>query len=243
MKNINSYQKFFEGKFQNLSNKYLDYYHFENDTSLTSVREMYNLIEDNAYRSFATFIENIEHFEELDCMKIGLVNYPAERHTKRTFTIKFNEACDLAEYIDEIEFPWESRYIGFGEEYWRDIVMKSITNGFKIRPMLEFGTATPIEIEKDVDFLNKVGIRSIMTSTGLVPEITTLEKWEDVKDLIPRIFEVKVGGVITLDDVKKFMDSDVDLAATTMNITYDNNLNPDEDYFGDEDQWSLPTNF
>lgn len=243
MKIINSYQTFNEGKFQNLSNKYMDYYYFEIDTSLTSVREKFNLIEDNAYRAFATFIENIEHYDELDCLKIGLMNYPPERFTKKVFRTKFNEAIKLSEYIDELEFPWSSKYINFGVEFWRLIVLESIKHGFKLRPMMEFGLQTPIEIERDVEFLNKIGIRTIMTSSGLVSEITTIEKWQDVKDLIPRIFEVKVGGIITLDDVKKFMDSDIDLAATTMDITYDNKLGNDGDYFGDEEEWSLPTNF
>lgn len=239
MKHLKPYQ-LFEGKFQNISNKYLDYYYFEYDISLSSVREIYNLIEDNAYRAFATFIENIEEFRELDCLKIGLMNYPPERHTKRNFTDKFNDVCKLSSFVDEIEFPWISRYKNFGYDYWRNIVIKSVENGFKLRPMMEFGVMKHNDIQDDIKFLNSIGIRSIMTSTGLISEITTIEKWEDVKELIPRIFEVKVGGIVTLTDVKRFMDSDIDIAATTIDIAYDNNLNNNDE---DEDMWSLPTNF
>lgn len=240
---VKKFKKFYESKIQNVSSKYLDYYYLNEEISLTSVREIYELIEDNAYRGFATFAHNIEHFEEIDAIKIALMNYPPERHTKRNFKIKFNDLKKNYKCIDEIEFPWNKRYSTWGEKFWRDIVLESIEFGFKLRPMLEIGIMSEAEIEYAIDFLKSVGIRSIVTSTGLIQEITTINKWNDIKHIFPRLFETKVVGIVTLDQVNEFLKSNIDLAATTISITSNYNLNDSgDDYFGDNEQWSLPTN-
>ena len=239
MKHIKSYNNISEGKLQNTAKKYLDYYYLKDDISLTSVREMYELIEDNSYRGFATFADKIEHFEDLDCIKIALMNYPPVRFTKRTFKEQFQALKDISNIVDEVEFPWDKKYLKWGKEHWRNIVLESISSGLVLRPMLELGLNSIEDVKADIEFLNSVGIRSIMTSSGLYPEITTIEKWEEIKGFLPRIFEVKVGGILTLKDVNKFLDSDVDLAATTISIAtvygMDNN--------DDDDEWTIPTNY
>lgn len=235
---VKKFNKFYESKIQNVASKYLDFYYLENDISLTSLRVLYDLVDDDSYRAIATFAEQIEHFEDFDVVKIALLNYPPVRHTKRNFRIKFNELKEHQHIIDEVEFPWEKKYIKWGSDYWRNVVVSSIESGFKIRPMLELSKMKENEIKDTIEFLKSVGILSVVTSTGLIQEITTLELWQSVKHLFPRIFETKVVGVVTLSQINEFLESDIDLAATTISIASNYGMRDEDD-----DEWSLPTNY
>ncbi len=197
--------------------KKIDFYYLKSKIDEMLIKEMYDMIEENEYRAFATFAENIEHFEELPCTLIALVNYPAERFNKRTILKKLEEIKQLT-YVDEIEFPWSMKYMTFGVEFWRDIILDFSSNGFRLRPMVEFGIYTNDDVKKVIEFFKEINIMTIMTSSGLYPEITTFERWEEIKNLIPNKWDVKIGGVLTIGDINKFIKSDVDLAATTISF-------------------------
>jgi len=236
--NIKKFHKFNEAKIQNIASKYLDYYYLDEDVSLTALREIFDIIDDNSYRAVATFSHQIQYFEDFGGIKIALLNYPPERHTKRNFKIKFDEIKQFQSIIDEVEFPWDKKYLQWGENHWRNIVLESIECGFKLRPMLEIGIMNIDDIKITTNFLKDIGIRSIVTSTGLIQEITTIEKWEEIKDLFPSIFETKVIGLVTLNQLNQFIESDIDLAATTISISTNYNLNDNDiDYFGDNESW------
>lgn len=211
----------------NAMNK-IDYYYLDSQVDLSIVREMYSLIENNAYRAFATFSENIKHFEELPCEKIAIINYPSERHTKRNLVKKINEVKNLN--IDEIEFPWNKKYTQWSKDDWREIVLDCSKNGIKLRAMLEIGVQSDDDIKDSIDYLREIGIYSIMTSTGLISEITTMEKWNSIKNYIPRLFESKVVGILTISDINDFIKSGADLAATTIDLKVNYKQNDDEDY-------------
>ena len=206
----------------------IDYYYLDTQVDLSIVREKFNLIEDNAYRAFATFAENIKHFEELPCEKIAIINYPPERHTKRNLVKKINEVKTLN--IDEIEFPWNSKYAQWSKEDWRDIVLDCSKNGVKLRAMLEIGVQSEDDVKKSIDFLREIGIYSIMTSTGLISDITTMQKWNSIKNYIPRLFESKVVGILTIKDINDFIKSGADLAATTIDLKVNYKQSDSEDY-------------
>lgn len=206
----------------------IDYYYLDYQVDLSIVREKYNLIEDNAYRAFATFAENIKHFLELPCEKIAIINYPPERHTKRNLVKKINEVKNLD--IDEIEFPWSYKYAQWSKEDWREIVLECSNNGIKLRAMLEIGIQSEEDVKSDIDFLREIGIYSIMTSTGLIPEITTMEKWNSIKNHIPRLFESKVVGILTISDINDFIKSGADLSATTIDLKVNYKQSDNEDY-------------
>lgn len=197
--------------------KKIDYYYLKKSVDETLIKEMYDMIEENEYRAFATFSENIEYFEELPCTLIALVNYPAERYTKRTILKKLEEIKQYP-YVDEIEFPWSMKYNEFGVEFWREIVLDFSNKGYRLRPMVEFGIYTNDDVKAVIEFFKKINIMTIMTSSGLYPEITTFERWEEIKEMIPNKWEVKIGGILTIGDINKFIKSDVDLAATTISL-------------------------
>ena len=197
--------------------KKIDFYYLKDKVDEVLVKEMYDMIEDNEYRAFATFAHNIEHFEELPCTLIALVNYPAERFNKRTILSKLEDIKQY-EFVDEIEFPWSLKYNDFGVEFWRDIVLDFSNKGFRLRPMVEFGIYKNEDVKKVIEFFKQINIMTIMTSSGLYPEITTFERWEELKELIPNKWEVKIGGVLTIGDINKFIKSDIDLAATTISL-------------------------
>ncbi len=194
----------------------IDYYYLEYDVDISIVREKLNLMEDNAYRGFATFAENIKHFSELDCEKIAIINYPPTRFSKRDLRAKINNVID--EDIDEIEFPWNKKYMEWDTEFWREIVLTCSKKGVKLRPMLEMGVQDIEDIKKIIEYLKNIGIYSIMSSTGLIPEITTITKWNDIKNIIPRMFEVKIAGILNLNDINRFVKSGADLSATTIDL-------------------------
>ena len=206
----------------------IDYYYLDDSVDLSIVREKYNLIEDNAYRAFATFGSNIKHFLELPCEKIAIINYPPERHTKRNLIKKIDEVKNLS--IDEIEFPWSNKYIQWSKEDWREIVLECANKGIKLRAMLEIAIQSEDDVKESIDFLREIGIYSIMTSTGLIPEITTMEKWNSIKNHIPRLFESKVVGILTISDINDFIKSGADLSATTIDLKVNYKQSDNEDY-------------
>jgi hypothetical protein len=197
--------------------KKIDYYYLKNKLDKMLVKEMYDMIEDNEYRAFATFSDNIEYFEEIPCNLIALVNYPPLRFNKRTIKDAI-ESIKKYEYVDEIEFPWDLSYNNFGVDFWRDIILDVSNNGFILRPMVEFGIWSDTQIKQTIEFFKKINIMNIMTSTGLNSNITTIDKWNDIKKLIPNKWVVKVGGILNINDINNFIKSDVDLAATTISL-------------------------
>lgn len=194
----------------------IDYYYLDYDVDISIVRDKLNMMEDNAYRAFATFGENIEHFTELDCEKIAIINYPPTRFSKRDLRSKINAVIDKD--IDEIEFPWNKKYMEWDNEYWREIVLECSNKGIKLRPMLEMGIQDIDDIKEIINFLKTIGIYSVMSSTGLIPEITTITKWNDIKNIIPRMFEIKIAGILNLNDINRFVKSGATLAATTIDL-------------------------
>lgn len=194
-----------------ISNK-VDYYYLDYDLNKSDINELRFILDKNIYRSIATFSCNINFFNDFPCQKIALVNYPSERYTKqhlRTEILKLKN-------VDEIEFPWNVSYNNWKKKDWDVILTHCNEYGIKLRPMLEMGIQDINDIITIIEYLKNIGIYSIMTSTGLIPEITTLNKWNKIKDKIPNVFETKIGGIITSKDIEEFLDSDVDLAATTI---------------------------
>jgi deoxyribose-phosphate aldolase len=206
----------------------IDYYYLDDSVDLSIVREKYNLIEDNAYRAFATFGYNIKHFLELPCEKIALVNYPPKSHTKRNLIKEIDSVKELD--IDEIEFPWSDKYLLWDIENWRKIVLDCSNKGIKLRAMLEIGIQSDESIVKSINFLREIGIYSIMTSSGLISDITTIERWNSIKSYIPRLFEVKVVGILTLSDINNFIKSGADLSATTIDLKVNYKQSEIDDY-------------
>lgn len=197
--------------------KKVDFYYLKYNMDENLIKEMYDMIEDNEYRAFATFSDNIKYFEELPCTLIALVNYPAERFNKRTLIKKLEDIKQYS-FVDEIEFPWSLKYNEFGIDFWREMLLDFSNKGIRIRPMVEFGIYSDEDVKDVIEFFKQINIMTIMTSSGLYPEITTFERWEELKDLIPNKWEVKIGGVLTIGDINKFIKSDVDLAATTISF-------------------------
>jgi hypothetical protein len=195
----------------------IDFYFLKNNIDKTIVKEIYDMIDDNKYRGFATFAHNIKHFEDLNCTLIALVNYPAERFNKRTIINKLEEIKQYS-YVDEIEFPWSLKYNSFGVNFWRDIIVDFASKGYRLRPMVEFGLYSDNDVKNVIEFFKKINILSIMTSSGLYSDMTTFDRWIKIKDMIPNKCEIKIGGVMSLGDINKFIKSDVDLVATTISL-------------------------
>jgi hypothetical protein len=200
----------------------VDYYYLNDDISLPILSELEELFETGIYRALVTFDYNIVHFENFPFKKIALINYPPERYTKHNLKSSIKK---LIGKVDEIEFPWNNKYNNWKKESWDEIILLSSENGIILRPMLEMGLQDENSLIDTINILKKIGIYTIMTSTGLVPEITTIEKWNEIKTKIPRIFEVKVGGILTLQDINNFLNSDVDLAATSLELKFNKNEN------------------
>lgn len=211
------YVKTFENYINDNLFKKLDFYYLKNDLTEIKVKEIYDMIENSKWRSIVTFPNNIQYFQDINATKIVLLNYPPIRFTKRNFKNEIEQILDL-NYIDEVEFPWDLKYLNWSIEEWREIILSLYNKGIKVRPMLEFGIWDIENIKKVIEFFKKINIMSIMTSSGLYQEMTSLEKWNELKQLIPNKWSVKVGGVMTLKDIKDFLKNDIDLIATTLQI-------------------------
>jgi hypothetical protein len=208
---------FSNDKLEKYSFKKVDYYYLKSSVDKSVVKEMYDMIDENEYRAFATFSDNIKYFEELNCCLIALVNYPPERFTKRGIKNKLEEVKKYP-FVDEIEFPWSLKYNSYGVDFWRDIVLDFSSNGYRLRPQVEFGIYNDEEVKMVIEFFKKINILNIMTSSGLYSEMTTFDRWEEIKDYIPNKWEVKIGGIMSIYDINKFLKSDIDLAATTISF-------------------------
>lgn len=193
----------------------IDFYYLLSYYSVNKIRDSYNLMKESEYRAFATFSDQIEHFEELGdiCSLIALMNYPPQKFTKHYFKQELNKT--LAKKVDEIEFPWRETYLEWDVKIWREHVLNCIEHGVKLRPMLDIAIDSEEYIEKCISFFKKIGIYSIMTSSGLVENITTIKIWKNYEFMFPNIFEIKIGGVTEIVDAAKFIKLNVDLIATT----------------------------
>jgi deoxyribose-phosphate aldolase len=195
----------------------IDFYALD-ELSPTKVREIYKLVNTNSYRAIATFADQIHEFEEFTCAKIALMNYPTERSTQHRFTSDIDDILKQG-IADEIEFPWKSQYLDWKVEKWRDVMLRCVSKGVILRPMLEIGSDTHDHITDSIGMLKKIGITNIMTSTGLVPQITTLENFDVVRDLFPPIFNIKVSGKISdIATVDNFIQKGASLVATSVDI-------------------------
>lgn len=192
----------------------VDFYYLDDDLNKSLLNEMHLMVSENVYRAIATFSEQISYFSDFPCLKIALVNYPPIRFTKHALRTEILKLTT----VDEIEFPWNKAYMKWDKKDWGRIISHCNEYGIRLRPMLEIGVLSEQEITTTINYLKNIGIYSIMTSTGLIPDITTIVKWNNIKNNIPRIFETKVGGIVSLNDIKEFLESDIDLAATTIPI-------------------------
>jgi deoxyribose-phosphate aldolase len=195
--------------------KKVDFYYLLDDISVNKIRDSYNLMNESEYRAFATFSDQIEHFEELGdiCQLIAIINYPPKRFTKHYFKQEINKA--LEKRIDEIEFPWRENYMEWDKEIWRGHVLKCIEKGVRLRPMLEIGVDSEEYIEKCIEFFKEIGLYTLVTSTGLTEKVTTIKTWKEYEFLFPNIFEIKIGGVKDIVEAAKYIKSNADLIATT----------------------------
>jgi deoxyribose-phosphate aldolase len=184
----------------------------------TKVRDLYKTIEDGNYRAIATFADQLDWFEEFTCVKIALVNYPTGRSTQHRFTTQIEEVLKQG-IANEIEFPWLTQHLSWKQDKLRNIIMGCMAKGVILRPMLELGTDTDSHIEDSIAYFKEVGITNIMTSTGLVPQYTTPERFDDIKALIPPIFNVKASGMITdTEKMKVFLKKGATSVATSVDI-------------------------
>jgi hypothetical protein len=203
---IKSFQLFQE-KYSEISK--LDYYYVLEDLSTTRLRDIFKVVNLNKFRAVATFSENIEHFLDLPCKKIALINYPKKYSLNKVFREIENTLAD------EIELPWDMKYHK-EKDQWRSAVLNALSHGKIIRPMLEFGTQTKEEIVECLEFFKEIGIKDIVTSSGLYENTTTLDKMKDMKTLIPNIFRIKVlAGIKDNDKAKLFFKEGVNLVGTT----------------------------
>jgi deoxyribose-phosphate aldolase len=212
---IKKFQRFVEGL--STTGSKIDFYALDELTP-TKIREIYKLININSYRAVATFANQIHEFEEFTCAKIALMNYPTERSTQHRFTSDIDDILKQG-IADEIEFPFKVQYLDWKIEKWRDIMLRCVAKGVILRPMLEIGVDTNEHISESIEMLKKIGITNIMTSTGLVPQVTTLEKYDEIRDLFPPIFNVKASGKINdIATVDNFIQKGASLVATSVDI-------------------------
>jgi deoxyribose-phosphate aldolase len=183
----------------------------------TKIRDLYKTVETNNYRAIATFADQIDWFDEFSCVKIALMNYPITRNTHHRFVSQIEEVLKQG-IADEIEFPWLTQHLSWKQDKWRNIIMRCMAKGVILRPMLEIGTDTDMHIEDSMTYFKQIGITNIMTSTGLVSQYTTPERFDEIKALIPPVFNVKISGRIS--DIEK-METFIKKGATTIATSVD----------------------
>lgn len=189
----------------------IDYIFLEDEVNEKIMQGLYDRVCRNPlYRGIVFFEELREYFEDFPCVKVMLANYPPERHSFR----KLSRIIEKADGVDEIEFPWNKKYTT-NDKKLLAILKESIEKGIILRPMLEFGAMEIADISNILMFLEERGIYHVMSSTGLVPEITTPEKWIKVSEIKPPLTQVKIGGIVSVDDINIFTDSGADIAGTT----------------------------
>jgi deoxyribose-phosphate aldolase len=212
---VKKFQRFVESI--NSTGCRIDFYALS-ELNPTRVRGLYELIEINSYRAITTFANELELFEEFQCTKIALLNYPTERSTQHRFTSDIDDIIKQG-IADEIEFPWREQYLEWKIEKWRDIIMRCVSQGIILRPMLEIGLDTRDYLVNTVAMFNRIGITNIVTSTGLIPNITTLENFDEMKDIFPPVFNIKVlGGITDITTVDNFIEKGANLVATSVDI-------------------------
>lgn len=193
-----------------------DYYVLEEITSSTDLRDIDDIMEECKYRTIVSFVSNLEHLDELHYKLVGLINYPPKRNTHHALK---RDVMDALQYnVSEIEIPWNSNFITWKKETWRNIVLPCIEEGVKIRVLLETGDMTDEELKRTLLFLKSIGIRSIATSTGLSPKVTTVNDYSKIKDFFSG-FEVKViANIKSVKEAQQYLNLGVNFIATSINL-------------------------
>lgn len=204
-----------------LFNKRIDYYYLSYEINDKIIDDITNNIIKNRYRSFATFNENIKYFKNIPCSIISLLNYPVIDSSQHTISRLF-ESIDNT-YIDEIEFPWLLYYNTLPKSFWRNIIIQMSKKGILLRPMLELSVWNTNDINATIEYLKSINIMSVMMSTGLNPNIVTLNNWETIREYIPYKWNVKICGVKNSKDLMLWLANDVDIIGTTK-IFQDNSI-------------------
>jgi deoxyribose-phosphate aldolase len=201
----------------NVSGNRVDLYALEENTPI-KVRNLYKSIESNGYRAIATFADQMDWFEEFQCVKIALVNYPTDRSTQHRFMREIDTVLNQG-IADEIEFPWLSQHLSWKQDKWRNVIMRCMEKGVILRPMLEIGTDTDLHLEQSIEYFKQIGITNVMTSTGLEPQYTTPERFDEVRMIFPPAFNLKVSGkIVDIQTMETYLKKGATTIATSVDI-------------------------
>jgi deoxyribose-phosphate aldolase len=185
--NIKGYTLHTEGKAKQGNT---DLYLLQDTLTEATLRDVGRQMVEGNYRKVAAFAHAAHLLEKLPCGVVALVNYPPERFTKHA--LRRDILAALRPNVDDIEFVWHHNYNRWEDGEWRDLVLTCAERGVLLRPMLEIAKDDDAYVAKSLRKMRAVGMRSVCTSTGLVEQTTTLERYLSVRDMVPNTMSVKV---------------------------------------------------
>lgn len=184
----------------------VDYYVLDNELSRRDIEEIYDLLVDNHYRAIVADISKIELFRDFPMIKVAMLNYDSIRYN-------MNEIKDMFNFnpydVDEVEFIFPKKYMGYSSKFWREIVNNAVIDGVRIRPMIDLYEYTDKEIKFLVEFLRRMGVNTIGVSTGVKgSDIVDISYLESKKSFFPNKWDLKILGVNDVSGLTDFLDSD-----------------------------------
>ncbi len=196
----------------------VDYYVLDKDLSRREIEEIYDLLVGNHYRAIVSDISVIEIFRDFPLVKVAMLNYDSIRYN-------LNEIKDMFLFnhydIDEVEFIFPKKYMGYSSKFWREIINTCAIDGVRVRPMIDLYEYTDKEIVFLVEFLRRIGINTIGVSTGVKgSKIVDISYLESKKSFFPNKWDLKLLGVSDVSELTDFLDSDTaDICGVTTKLS------------------------
>jgi deoxyribose-phosphate aldolase len=197
---------------------YIDFYFLDEDIFKSDLHNLKEEIDKKEYRSIVTFIEYLDFFENFNCIKIGLLNYPPIRQNHRTLCKEFENITEYS--IDEVEFVFDYSMISYGYEKWRKILYPTINKGIIVRAMIDIVNLNEDKIKKVINFLHHIGIYHVMTSTGLIEEQPSINQLKYTKSIIPKSMKLKCTNISSKKDIVQYYKIGYNYFATTKNLNF-----------------------
>jgi deoxyribose-phosphate aldolase len=196
----------------------IDLYNLQYEITQHELQNLYKLAIDNGYRAIGVLPNFVPMLKDITMKRLPIISIVGLPDGKGDFDYWFKQAVQAIEDgADEIE--WVLNYGDFDStdkliQNLRELTFYCHCKGVWTRLIIEIGAAIPIEgiikITKDA------GFKGIMTSTGMIEQVATVENVTELKNKLPKNIEIKASGKIyNRSWAEKLVEAGADLIATS----------------------------
>lgn len=181
----------------NIASK-IDLYNLQYEISEYDIQLLFKQAIDNGYRAIGvlpTFVAMVKDTSLNKIPVIAVLGLP-EGKGKFDYWLKIAEQAIL-DGADEIEWVLDYKQLNNMElliDNLREFTFKCHCKGVWTRLVIEIGNE--LFLDKIVRVIKETGFKGIMTSTGMIEKVATVENVKSLKTQLPKSIEIKAAGKI-----------------------------------------------